>query len=64
MNCIVCGNRIEEGEDMMLLGMDGDFIHKRCQPMWEKFKGRINNMSDVEFRKYILCEPQESEVTE
>lgn len=61
MNCIVCGNRIEEGEDMILLGMDGDFMHKRCQPMWEKFKDKINNMSDDEFYKYLLGEPQERE---
>ena len=61
MKCIVCGNRIEEGEDMMLLGMDGDFMHKRCQLMWEKFKNRINNMSDAEFCKYVLGEPWISE---
>ena len=61
MECIVCGNRIEEGEDMMLLGVDGDFMHKKCKPMWEKFKNRINNLSDVEFREYLLGEPQKSE---
>ena len=61
MECIVCGSRIEEGENIILLGMDGDFMHKRCQPMWEKFKDRINNMSDNEFHKYLLGEPWESE---
>ena len=54
MECIVCGNRIGEGEDMMLLGADGDFMHKKCQPMWERFKDRINNMSDAEFNEYLL----------
>ena len=57
MNCIVCGNRIEDGEDVMLLGMDGDFMHKKCQPMREEFKNRIDNMSDIEFHKYLLGEP-------
>lgn len=53
MNCSVCGNRIEEDEDMILLGIDRDFIHKRCQPMWEKFKEKINNMSNAEFYKCL-----------
>lgn len=61
MNCSVCGNKIEEGEDMLLLGMDGDFMHKRCQPMWEKIKDRINNMSDVEFYNYLLPRAEREE---
>lgn len=53
MNCAVCGNKIEEGEDAVLLGVDGDFMHKRCQSMWEEYKDRINNMSDAEFYNYL-----------
>ena len=54
MKCIVCGNRIEEGEDAILFGVDGDFMHKKCQPMWERYIDKIDNMSDAEFRKYLL----------
>lgn len=54
MKCIVCGNIIDECEDKILVDIDGDFMHNRCQPMWENFKDRINNMSDAEFNKYLL----------
>ena len=64
MKCIVCGNRIEDGEDRMLVGMDGDFMHKRCQAKWERFKDRINNMSDAEFHDYLLGEPTVAEGSE
>ena len=56
MKCIICGNEIEDGEDRMLFGVDGDFMHKRCQSKWEKFMDRINNMSDAEFDNYLLGE--------
>ena len=46
MNCIVCGNKIKEGEDIMLLMMCGGFMHKRCQPMWEKLLGEPQERSE------------------
>ena len=56
MKCIVCGERIEEGEDLLIVDTDGDFMHKRCKPMWKRFKDRINKMTDAEFRRYFLGE--------
>ena len=54
--CFVCGRQVTEDDDYEWFGCDGDRIHKKCKPNLEKAYDRINNMSDSEFRKYLLGE--------
>lgn len=52
--CFVCGNTVAEDDEFEWYGLDGDKIHKKCKSNLQKAKDWINNMSDEEFKKYIL----------
>ena len=54
MICIVCGKEIDttnlsEYEHLC----NGDFIHNKCKPRWNKFCDMINNMTNDEFSSWI-----------
>lgn len=54
--CFVCGELIMEDDDYVWFGCDGDKIHKRCKKNIQKACNWINNITDEEFRKYLLGE--------
>lgn len=56
MNCFVCKNVIRNDESRVLFGYDGDFIHTSCEKEKDKAMEKIDNMTDEEFRKYLLRE--------
>lgn len=54
--CFVCGKQVTEDDEFEWFGLDGDKIHKRCKPNVDKACDFINNMTDEEFKKYLLGE--------
>lgn len=54
MKCIYCQREIEYEEDHQIHGVDGDFIHTACVPKWESQCKRINEMTDEEFKSWML----------
>lgn len=54
MKCIYCDKKIKYDEPHRPLGLDGDFIHTECIPKWEKQCERINNMTDSEFKDWLV----------
>ena len=54
--CFVCGKIVKDNDEFEGHGCDGDKIHASCKPNLDRAYGMINNMSDVEFSKYIRGE--------
>lgn len=54
--CFVCGKLVTEDDEFIWHGLDGDKIHKRCEKNLQKACDWINNMTDKDFKKYILGE--------
>ena len=54
--CFVCGKIVKDNDEVEWHGCDGDKIHASCKPNLDRAYGMINNMSDVEFSKYIRGE--------
>ena len=57
LTCIECGCEIDSFDEAEIIGMDGDFIHKKCRSRWNEFVDRINTMSDDEFYSYMRGGP-------
>lgn len=53
-NCFVCNEKVNDIDDFIWVGYDGDRIHKKCEPHLQKTYDKINNMSDEEFKDYLL----------
>lgn len=54
--CFVCGKEVTEDDEYIWHGLDGDKIHKKCEPDLQKACDFINDLSDEEFTKYLLGE--------
>lgn len=54
--CFVCGKIVTEDDEFIWHGLDGDKIHQRCKKNLQKACDWINNMTDEDFKKYILGE--------
>lgn len=54
--CIVCGKEVKDDEDFDWFGLDGDKIHTNCKKDLDKTYDSFNNMTNEEFRKYLLGE--------
>lgn len=54
--CFVCGKPITEDDEFVWHGLDGDKIHKRCEKNLQNAYDSIDNMTNEEFRKYLLGE--------
>lgn len=52
--CPVCGNEVKQNEEFEWHGLDGDKIHKKCKAKLEDHYNKINNMSDEEFKTWIM----------
>lgn len=52
--CFVCGKIVEESDDFIWHGLDGDKIHKKCEKRLQRAYDYIDNMTGEEFRKYLL----------
>lgn len=52
--CFVCEDLITEDDEFNWFGLDGGKIHKRCEKDLQKAYDRINNMTDEEFKQYLL----------
>ena len=52
--CFVCGKAVTEDDEFVWFGLDGDKIHKSCEKNLQIACDRINNMTDEEFKKYLL----------
>ena len=52
--CFVCGKPINDNEETIWFGLDGDKIHKRCESNLDAAYSKIDNMSDSEFSDYLL----------
>lgn len=52
--CFVCGKEVKELDDKVIFGLDGDFVHKSCEPSIQKKKSMINNASNGEFAGWLL----------
>lgn len=54
--CVYCNKEIntEWDNNFKWYGIDGDVIHKDCNEKQNKRICKINNMSDNEFKDYIV----------
>lgn len=52
--CFVCGKPVFEDDDFIWHGVDGDKIHRACEKKHQQACDWINNMSDAEFKQYII----------
>ena len=53
MICFVCEKEVSSFDDKVLFGVDGDCIHKKCEPYVTRKMDMINNMNDNEFSEYL-----------
>ena len=52
--CCICGKEVKDTDEFVWFGLDGDKIHKKCEVNKDKFYDKINNMTDEEFKDYLL----------
>ena len=52
--CFVCGKLVTDTDEFIWHGLDGDKIHKKCDANRQKAYDKINNMSNDEFKRYLL----------
>lgn len=52
--CCICGKEVKDTDEFVWFGVDGDKIHKKCEVNKDKFYDKINNMTDKEFKDYLL----------
>ena len=52
--CFVCNEEVEKNDEYEWFGHDGDKIHKKCKPNLDKAYDFINNMSNKQFKKFLL----------
>lgn len=52
--CFVCDKEVKYTDEFEWFGLDGDKIHKKCKCNVDKKMSLIENMSDNEFKNYLL----------
>ena len=52
--CFICGKPVEDKDEFIWHGLDGDKIHANCCENKQRAYDKINNMSDNEFKRYLL----------
>jgi len=55
-NCCFCHKPITDIYDSDYFGLDGDLIHIHCQEAMNKQIEQINNMSNDEFKQWLMGE--------
>lgn len=51
--CFVCEKEVKDNEEFEWFGLDGEKIHKKCEPNIGKKMLAIDNMSDTQFSDYL-----------
>lgn len=59
--CFVCDKEINELDDKIPFGLDGDCIHAKCKHGVDAKCSKIDNMSNSEFTRWLLGAEMEKE---